>query len=681
MKRILLFLISGIFSLSLTAQISGFYSPIEQNMLRTPRTITQTAANSITPPYAFNAYLNTPIFPTFCISRNYYANQSLTISLSDYNANCNCYVFNKENPLNFSSCFSTVSESTKTYTLPQSGEYIIIVVLANPPGTQRVTCSVQIGNEYFADELIAYNSFLISHTGNAYTHYATFTSRSTRDPMLIMARNDSISPIIGYNDNYSKTSDYTWGNEARIDENFQNFAGRVIVVDTAFHYQDFPLLHLLFPNQSPSFLTDLYIRCEVTFNEQAIFENLKEWDAIVSGYPTLSHNPFRYNCHAWAGGIWDHFVFPDDTFSSYSDGFIYPDDLQAYDTYYQTRGYTREGATANNCDVDLWASYGDEGNLDSYTHSSIRAHGSDYATGYDWESKIGAYYRIFHPRNAFSGEEHGYGSIAEHYRRIYVPGEIEEPIPADPIPQPASVIYENTSFSDDETEELEALARQIPQNVVQEFYALYDKAEKEIEATLSGSWRALKRTEGFQNLLSFCKRNPQTIYAACLRLEKEDLLPTMLIEETILEANRDALALIKKDCLRRIKDEANNQEIIICRTIPTNTILFVKAVLLKNRTNSLEEFNKGTTTLSSDESICAVRQNGNTITIDLNIEKESSVTLNVSSSFGTPISTPVCQEKLSKGKFTYVVDGLKQGAYVVTCHINNNIYSRKTFIK
>lgn len=146
-----------------------------------------------------------------------------------------------------------------------------------------------------------------------------------------------------------------------------------------------------YSSYNPSAKCDLYVKCKKGYTG-AGFPQLQEDDAISSSPASTT-----YNCISWSGGITSYWEWPAGSYSSYYSS----NPLTAFDNFYASRGLTRVGATANNSVVDLWA-YVNNGKR-SYKHASVRKGADDFAHGYDWESKLGSLMRIFHPREALTG--------------------------------------------------------------------------------------------------------------------------------------------------------------------------------------------------------------------------------------------------------------------------------------
>lgn len=166
---------------------------------------------------------------------------------------------------------------------------------------------------------------------------------------------------------------------------------------------------------------DVYGSCQQVMSSDGIlsvFPNLKANDGI---YSSASRNVV-YNCAAWAGGIttgwmWNGLRSTSGTLVGTDYG--EPTVWTTWDNYFGNNPqryagattYTREGATASNSEVAVWSYNGD---ISGVTHFSCTGTANNHPHGYAWESKPGQERRIFHPRDALSGDV--YGSIMAYYR-------------------------------------------------------------------------------------------------------------------------------------------------------------------------------------------------------------------------------------------------------------------------
>ncbi len=160
---------------------------------------------------------------------------------------------------------------------------------------------------------------------------------------------------------------------------------------------------------------DVYGNCQ-RFSDASIlvaFPNLRSNDAIESAPP--SH---IYNCASWAGGLtygwmWGNITpdcYTDHTILGYGDPYVW----RTWDMYFGNEParyvgattYVRHNGSASNGDIAVWST---DGTFKGVTHFSISGASNNHPHGYAWESKLGPWYRIFHPMNALNSS--GYGSI------------------------------------------------------------------------------------------------------------------------------------------------------------------------------------------------------------------------------------------------------------------------------
>lgn len=227
-------------------------------------------------------------------------------------------------------------------------------------------------------------------------NYFTCCNTNGVDPVLFLEDGTSDPSPVGYrNDDFPLMSDFNWGKNARILANSTN--------------SNITEAHIFkTSSNSPSGTCDVYLGlpcCPL----DTIFPNYKVYDAIISGD---GFSNLICNCIGWAGDLFSY-VWPPEVGSPYH---ISNNPLECFDFYFSTRGYTRNGANETNAAVALWGH-----NSSTFRHASIRNNTqSSYPHGYEWESKAGSWFRIFHPRDALANDNifDAYGHILYYYTPI-----------------------------------------------------------------------------------------------------------------------------------------------------------------------------------------------------------------------------------------------------------------------
>lgn len=122
-------------------------------------------------------------------------------------------------------------------------------------------------------------------------------------------------------------------------------------------------------SSDPIYNADFYMGLtKVPQNTLNLFPNLQS----VESYSSASVN-YTYNCISWTVGITTEWIFPSET------------NLESWDAFYNSYGYTRTGANADNAAIAVWK------NGTSFTHGSVRKNSTiNKPHGFDWESKCGS---------------------------------------------------------------------------------------------------------------------------------------------------------------------------------------------------------------------------------------------------------------------------------------------------
>lgn len=256
-------------------------------------------------------------------------------------------------------------------------------------------CNLNINNENYYKNILIF-SIGIRCFQDSKEKYNTFTCNAIGTPMLFIEEGTTTPGTINtFNFGYSGSGDFDWEKYSRINKKYMRSVHAAILSS--------------YSSYVPTGSCDLYARCKgYDFSKiKEGFKNLKRDDAIQSSPATDF-----YNCVGWAGGSTFDIEWPLDECSDF-----YREDkdsLASFDDYFASKGFTRKGATATNGVVALWAYVWN--NSREYLHASIRNGADNHVHGYDWESKLGALARMFHPRDALSGIE--YGQIVEYYITI-----------------------------------------------------------------------------------------------------------------------------------------------------------------------------------------------------------------------------------------------------------------------
>lgn len=346
---------------------------------------------------------------------------------------------------------------------------------------------------------------------NYFTCNETFGS----DPALYLTH--GVDDSYYENDDYVGPGNYDWGLNARAILPYNSD------VETIHLYSSDP--------NSIEGTCDVYQRMRILPDSrwsdfQGLFPVLNRYDAIVTG-----DNTDTYNCISWSGDIDYSYEWPPCMNSSY---YIEGDPLGSFDRFYESRGYTRNGADENNAAIALWAKD------DVFTHASVRNNDlSYYPHGYDWESKIGPMERIMHPRDALESNNYG---IIEYY---YKPLNPLNPLSSinDTLEPLVALDYDSSIISD-------YIRDNIEEEIVGRYDALYEswvERCQEPDVLIHSNPVFYKNSVEYELLFGFCSRmRRQVLPLVYEKVCEGDVLSMFLMEDLMDDEGKAFLANIRK---------------------------------------------------------------------------------------------------------------------------------------
>lgn len=319
-------------------------------------------------------------------------------STANSTANRSLTIFNSQN---YSYSWSNVNggpggESSLNLYVGLSGYYAIMLrPYVNGSGTSNI---IYNGNVLVSGAVIGGRTYSMSAGKGGQLNF--FTCRLTQGDTRMIASKYFASSARGYNDDYSGGGgDWNWGYASRIKKDFGT--------DTVSY--GFVCAY----SPSSTGISDVYLG---NGNSPVYNTNYPEFPLLKSDDAILASNQGYYNCISWSGGVTATWIWPPSQYSTYN----CPNNdmnLTCFDNFYANQparypgawNFTRTGANVNNAIVDLWALNG------HFTHGSVKKPGNNHPHGYDWESKPGGTPRTFHPRNALTNLNWGYGAVVNYY--------------------------------------------------------------------------------------------------------------------------------------------------------------------------------------------------------------------------------------------------------------------------
>jgi hypothetical protein len=374
----------------------------------------------------------------------------------------------------------------------------------------------------------------------------------------------------------------------------------------------------------PSYSSDVY----------PLFPNLAADNSFLSGPDA------HYNCIAWSVGDTTHVY---DYYMYYT--------MEAWDNWYDERGYTRIGATEDNAAIALWG-YAINDSITNVTHASIRKNSIDpNPHGFEWESKLGARWdRVMHTRDALEGNE--YGSIQHYYR------------PKDGIVNyglQGSYETLQSSFSISELNRIATLKDNIPATVILDFntkYLVWAKTWNRPEIAIHSDPFMYAKSSEYESLLKYCMKYRKAIWPFLFdKLAQKDIFVINLLRDLTYNGNPNFGAEITRSVtVKRGEPFPSLNSILVdyCKKLLDKEEANIQKSILDISASKEEPFKVGITVANSQE-----------IHLSLHPGKDEKALIRIYNFFGGIEFE--ANYNISKGNQTLVINTskFKKGVYVV----------------
>lgn len=589
--------------------------------------------DTLTPPMGYTAELNKKVFYTFYRLEYYMAGETVSVNVNTQdNLQMVIHVLSQDG-----TSFSATSLPTLTTGgglscyIPYSGFYYVLVRSYNPD--EWGTCNVSIQNGLYGRsfENVPVNcSRTDIESPNYIMDYSCFAKSSNGDPIIFLMNSGNGGGIVRYNDDFSSAqSNFDWKKNARIDGNLTT-------------NQWIFTLTKSYPSSTLK-MCDIYTRCEKVWFPDSDFPYYEIDDFLISSYSSNT-----YNCLSWAVGEWLTGYWLDKTI-----GNAYADSILTAYNYILT--------TESKSTVDLWATHFSEDSLE-YEHFSVKSKTHPYAGGYAWESKLGSYYRVFHPRYDLRGEI--YGDVIKHYKVN----------PFTFIPDPPGPMLLNINLTGDEYGQIEAGLYEVLQRDVSSFNELYQACQKEGAVKVSLFIDTYEKVKAYKLLLEYCKNNRTFDYLLYQKVCERDILAIKLLKDLTLSGSKDYLWNEAVTNVQRLCSEQKDEKCLY--NAQSYGMYLIKLLLAEARSEPMKNEN----VTFSNSPLLKVRSNGSQLTISFELDTDAIVSVYAGNTEGTVINTVANKQRLEKGEYTFNYMAPKPGSYVVGLVVNGAVYKKTIFI-
>ena len=548
-----------------------------------------------------------------------------------------------------------------------------------------------------------------------YVNY--FTAYSTGIPVIwIMNKLSENTHVLKYsggtNFTMSTPLDFDWSNDARFRFYKQNNNYYCVLVSAAGSANGY------FGNCDA--YGNVLEGAVIMLGSKPFFPNLKIGDKMIS-----APNTTQYNCHAWSGGITTG-VFDNISRVGVINGHNYGSVLvwstwdnyfgNSPDRYTGATTYIKNQADAGNGEIALW-SY--DGTISGVSHTSVRLLANNNPHGYDWESKCGNNFRIFHPRNALWSNNNvfGYGNIIAYYRdaskspndlHVYSASvehdnsersnlialrhaarsssdgpvfTMEESI------EKGLTVIEDVQLNDEQMSLVKAKYAKSSGSVLQTLYDDWIKKISSPEMSYISKVSLFLDTEEGKRLIDYGKSNLEEsifFFAKVVFIDDssyEKYIAEYLFCEIVRDKYAPVIEKIKEDWSKNSYDKSGRY---IAPMPETFAKKYIKELLSKSVLRSVEVANKSEEKLINNDILATISPNPvyEFSNINLNLKDKAVVTIKIYSQNSTLIETVLNNKVLESGAHSFSINAsnLSKGLYVCVIEMNGNVISRK-FLK
>lgn len=613
-------------------------------------------------PYGYRASLGKKLHGTFFKEIPVQMNREIHIEASGNSQTFYFYVFNTNAPELYCATFKCEANTDfdEYVTVPSQGTYMVIAI--KMPGLPRsffynnedyITANITV-NEVNSP-LVKVGSLFMYHPQDTSCIYNSFTcnAKGGADPMILVIEGQGDnSKVVAYNDNSNSSSVFNWGVNAFVSKQYINPTTGIVVVDRNGNVVPDEL-------EETNGSSDIYIGCKNVDMETSYGFGLGFEDAIESAPATDDYDAFM-----WALGRWNgEKMLVSSKFATlgYSSAKAFLDSV-----LYQAYGVVPSGLVnvpvIGSTYFEVWGDYVN-GKL-TPNHIAVKKTIDGVPHGYDYESKLGPNKRIFHTADMIG--EGVYGTVKWHYvLPISIP-----PYRKDSL---ELCVVDNI---DEVLDAIELAGTALPSTVKINFAKYYDKAKAAHIQSVYNDYEHLNTNRDYLNLRRVCALNPKAIYLAYKKLTEGDYFAIKLIEDMQSAQNTSLMNSIAT--YNQAHAYSNTGKRIIYSAF-ANATRFVNMIVSQSiGDNSYLE--TVSDRYSDDESAFRISQNNGSLNVGFDIERDSYVSITVSSLDGSFHRQVLPRTELEQGSHCYSVD-LPSGNYTVSYNLNGNAFYKKINLK
>lgn len=618
------------------------------------------------PPYDYYINKNVNGAYSFFSSLNLSMGKEIEVKLTKVSDSSKQYiiqVFNSVNPASFSICSTPSNFPSIRFNAPSMGRYVVRV---RPLELNEVATASVLISEYTSGVLMTKNTFNdvpVSSLGIPAIipndeEYNTFTTQSDGDPMLWIEGIPTTGEfsgrniVLSFNDNGPSLS-FNWDKDAKIET-------KLVIPSTQIFLTSKSSL-------SPIVTSDIYYKIK-SYREENTLYYINSSDLMESA--PMSD---KYNCLAWVCGIYEDNIWP------YSDVARSPSAkdsledtllLNAFDKilgtpqYSGAATYTRSGATEDNAVINLWK------NDNVFSHFSIKRGSDNNHHGYDWESKLGSYKRIFHPEN---NTLLSYGSIAYRYRLLTLATNscLQEAVAN------GENVVEYIDFTENEYKIINSLIKIIPEYTILKFNELFKYWEEFWEKSVLSNPFQIAICDEYNNLRKFLNSNPDCLNLLYIKIAENSPCTYPLFIECILKYDNESLKEYENSLPLR-----NPAGISIYRPIYAKMTGYIKKRILNSDSiNNFRENQSISAGISySNQDDVNITSDNSCVNIMINLSSSSSVEVKIFNSEGKIVRN-IAPKQYESGMNHISTDCFTAGVYIVAVYIEGRHNAKKICIR